>query len=99
MSFWRKTSQSLSAEASSTTICLLSSDSLKTMYLYFLDNFRSLYAVMHSCETEALMTTAWLACEPQCDETPSPNDIPTARVSGHDGDDDYDTTRGATNPD
>lgn len=42
MSFSRKFSQSLSGDASSTTICLLSSDSLKTMYLYFFDSFRSL---------------------------------------------------------
>lgn len=54
MSFWRKFSQSLSGEASSTTISRLSSDSLKMMYLYFLLSLRSLNAVMHSCETEAL---------------------------------------------
>lgn len=41
-SFSRKTSQSPSSEASSTTICLLSSDSLKMMNLYFLLSFRSL---------------------------------------------------------
>lgn len=42
MSFSRKTSQSCSDEASSTTICLLSSDSLKMMNLCFLLSFRSL---------------------------------------------------------
>ncbi len=54
ISFSRKFSQSLSAEASSTTISRLSSESLKTMYLYFLLSFRSLKAVTHSCDTEAL---------------------------------------------
>jgi hypothetical protein len=33
---------------------LLSSDSLKIMYLYFLDSFKSLYADMHSWDTVAL---------------------------------------------
>lgn len=41
-SFSRKFSQSLSVEASSTTISLLSSDSLKMMNLYFLASFSSL---------------------------------------------------------
>jgi hypothetical protein len=36
------------------TICLLSSESLKIMYLYFLLSFRSLKAWTHSCETVAL---------------------------------------------
>ena len=54
MSFSRKLSQSLSADASSTMICRLSSESLKTMYLYFLLSLRSLKAVTHSGDTEAL---------------------------------------------
>ncbi len=54
MSFSRKFSQSLSADASSTMICRLSSESLKTMYLYFLLSLRSLKAVTHSGATEAL---------------------------------------------
>lgn len=53
-SFSRKTSQSPSVEASSTTISRLLSESLKMMNLDFLANLRSLNAFMHSCETEAL---------------------------------------------
>ena len=53
-SFSRKTSQSGLSEASSTTICLLSSDSLKMMNLYFLLSFSSLYEDMQSWATIAL---------------------------------------------
>ncbi|KAI2617491.1 hypothetical protein GGR54DRAFT_209170 [Hypoxylon sp. NC1633] len=60
MSCSRKTSQSFSAEASSTTIWRLSSESLKMMYLCFFASLRSLNAVMHSCETVALHRPAAL---------------------------------------
>lgn len=55
MSFSRNASQSLSPEASSTTISLLSSESLKMTNLYFLASFRSLNACMHSWATVALL--------------------------------------------
>lgn len=57
-SFSRKASQSLLSLASSTTISLRSSDSLKMMNLYFLLSLRSFQEETHSSLTVALHDTS-----------------------------------------